>query len=697
MSASFFFWNPGSSLQKSLTGLLRSLLYHVLQSAPDLIPQICPELWGRARSATQDKMDKANFSDKEAREVFLRLVSNAKACEDRCYCFFIDGLDEYEGTHQDDAKFLVDQLLSWTTASANAVKLCVSSREYNLFMNSFPESNRVRLHRLTESDMPHYASDRLGHMKAGMPVGSTYASTFSRPCGHPIGAEGGDRDALVKHIVDNANGIFLWVVLVTKRLRELLENGLGFNELLRELHVLPKELDELFVQLLGSLPKSDRRRAYQIFSIRLTMMDGANSHGGIWPCSFTLLSTAYLDEYSVDPQFAMRESSYPSELDPNDLVIRLDLASKKLSGCPRGLVELVEVIFMQEPVEVLPSQELPRIHTVDFTHRSIAEFLSEREEGRCNLGEFNAVDAASQVVLAEAFACPRLAFQGRSYHAVFPTLTAWRADFGLDSSSHSFLEAMTAAVLRARSKHCEYWFPKPPVRRYPGAKLAHFQANVYKCGSKYRELAFCRKAGPLEAVGATPPVLPIYEAARPENWGFVKWKLRQPSSVCPQISLEILLYCILDIADWDRTVEEEEEVEKVCGVMDILIAKGLAPQTRTSISPVIHHMRPEFHLEGSDVNMEMTVWQHLLILCYLYTAQQLMYRMPRMGRALEKLLRHGADTHFQFSAVRREGWTNDDDLEDDTDDSYQEPYTKAVKTAKQNWASFVLRLVLGKE
>jgi len=50
---------------------------------------------------------------------------------------------------------------------------------------------------------------------------------------------------------------------------------MGFNELLRELHVLSKELNELFAQLLGSLTNYDRRRAYQIFSIRLAMIEDA--------------------------------------------------------------------------------------------------------------------------------------------------------------------------------------------------------------------------------------------------------------------------------------------------------------------------------------------------------------------------------------------------------------------------------------
>lgn len=331
----------------------------------------------------------------------------------------------------------------------------------------------------------------------------------------------------------------------------------------------------------------------------------------------------------MDPQFAMLESSYrpPTELIPDYLVVRLDLASKQLSGYSRGLVEVVS------------RQTFPHIRTVGFTHRSIAEFLSEDERGEemeSLLGEFNAVDAASQLALAEASACPRLAFQERPWHsdAVFPILTAWRARYRLGSSYYVFLEAMAAAVLRARSKHCEDWFPKPHECRSQDATSTHFQTTIQVGIGCSSILASCRKAGPLEAVGATPPLLPIYEAAELGNWGYVKWKLlKQPSNVCPQAGLEILLYSMLGTPYWGS---KAEEVEEVCKVMDILIAKGLTPQTRTNISPVIYQFRSEFHMEDSEVDIEMTIWQYLLILCYFNTIDRRLSRMPRMGRALSK-------------------------------------------------------------
>jgi hypothetical protein len=46
----FFFWNSGTSLQKSQAGLLRSILYHALRQAPNLLPVVLPVQWAKIYS-----------------------------------------------------------------------------------------------------------------------------------------------------------------------------------------------------------------------------------------------------------------------------------------------------------------------------------------------------------------------------------------------------------------------------------------------------------------------------------------------------------------------------------------------------------------------------------------------------------------------------------------------------------------------
>jgi len=173
-------------MQKSRLGLIYSLLYSVLDSHRELIPRILPGLWKIVMSGRSSELPDPKIHHKDVEAGFARLISDPKLYENHSFCFFIDGLDEFEGSYQEDAKLLMQQLCSWTTNAPDNVKLCVSSREYNVFMNAFSDSNRIRLHQLTRLDMMHYVSDKLEHLEHGT-----------------------DKVKITKAIVDNTNGIFL--------------------------------------------------------------------------------------------------------------------------------------------------------------------------------------------------------------------------------------------------------------------------------------------------------------------------------------------------------------------------------------------------------------------------------------------------------------------------------------------------------
>ena len=97
IAAAFFFWRAGSSeLEKSYLGLLRALLYQVLQERPELIELVLPQRWRAVlRSATYTKP----WTKSELMTAF-DLLRQAPETDMR-FCFFIDGLDEFEGDHGD--------------------------------------------------------------------------------------------------------------------------------------------------------------------------------------------------------------------------------------------------------------------------------------------------------------------------------------------------------------------------------------------------------------------------------------------------------------------------------------------------------------------------------------------------------------------------------------------------------------------
>lgn len=92
--ASYFFWNAGTNMQKSQHGLLQTLLYIVLQQWPPLVSQVC-----------QAQLQKAAFSGpiiSWRKAEILNVLNHLRmqTSDSTRLCFFIDGLDEFDGDHR---------------------------------------------------------------------------------------------------------------------------------------------------------------------------------------------------------------------------------------------------------------------------------------------------------------------------------------------------------------------------------------------------------------------------------------------------------------------------------------------------------------------------------------------------------------------------------------------------------------------
>jgi hypothetical protein len=91
--AAFFFWNSGTTDQKSQMGLLRALLYEVLSSHRSLIPVVLPDLWRDEHVCPTEYYRDFQWDIHGMRDAFQLL----RVQDDLRTCLFIDGLDEYEG------------------------------------------------------------------------------------------------------------------------------------------------------------------------------------------------------------------------------------------------------------------------------------------------------------------------------------------------------------------------------------------------------------------------------------------------------------------------------------------------------------------------------------------------------------------------------------------------------------------------
>lgn len=126
--ASFFFWNSGTTEQRSQAGL-RSLLHQVLRDRKRLIPCVLPELWEVEMSDRltyfQKPAELPAWTFKRLKKAFERLATQKLMPVKTC--LFIDGLDEYDGKFPDIIEFCQ------SLATLPNIKLCVSSRPLVVF------------------------------------------------------------------------------------------------------------------------------------------------------------------------------------------------------------------------------------------------------------------------------------------------------------------------------------------------------------------------------------------------------------------------------------------------------------------------------------------------------------------------------------------------------------------------------------
>lgn len=125
----FFLHDRGSSLQKSLNGLLRAMLHQLLSKYRDLILKVLPmfsktkqlgkaTLWSRQQELL-DALNAVISQDIVAGEI----------------CFFIDGLDEYDRDHFRLLSYLI-KLVDPLKQGTLKLKLCISSRPLYIFHDS---------------------------------------------------------------------------------------------------------------------------------------------------------------------------------------------------------------------------------------------------------------------------------------------------------------------------------------------------------------------------------------------------------------------------------------------------------------------------------------------------------------------------------------------------------------------------------
>lgn len=365
--ASFYFWYAGNDLQKSQTGLLRSLLLGVLSRRPDLCVALFPDI-SRSILSGHTQGHALDLTHAELRSGLSRLIHSVP--KDVTLFFFIDGLDEYSGDLNDICD-LFSQI-----ASSPSIKILVSSRPIPVCVEKFLGCPKLRLQDLTWNDINKYTSDYLGsnNVLQGMET-----------------IEPGVTSRLVKEVTLKACGVFLWVVLVVQRLIVGLQNYETIAELEKEIERLPSDLEKLYEHMLGSQSEQHRLLGSKYLQLVLRSMEmSIDLH-------LFQLSFAEQDNYAKP----LRDHIQKLTADAEKWVCKATEGRLRSRCC--GLIETQDAHAGQ----ILTKSD----KKVAFFHRTVVEFLQldniwSKLESLTLKSGFNAERALVSSALAEVKMAP---------------------------------------------------------------------------------------------------------------------------------------------------------------------------------------------------------------------------------------------------------------------------------------------------
>ncbi|KAF2676622.1 hypothetical protein K458DRAFT_410325 [Lentithecium fluviatile CBS 122367] len=328
---SFYFWNSGMELQMSRVGLLRTLLCQVVAQRPDILPVISPKEWEIACLFGRIVADWSRF---DLQQMLFRAVTTLRS--DTKILFFVDGLDEFDGRHEDLISMVQDII-----RDNSHVKVCVASRPWNIFQTAFRQKANLRVEDLTFDDIKNFVRSKFH-------ADTEFESLRRR---YPSFA-----DKLMDNIVVKASGVFLWVDLVVASLLAGMRLGDRIEDFQRRLDELPPDLEKLYEKILHSLDPFYLEHAAQYFSLVETAEK-----------PLTILQFAFADEESPQSAIKMRLGSTSDE----EISLRTEALNRRLNSRCKGFLETDRGLQSIEGNDARHPSQL----TIQYLHRTVRDFI----------------------------------------------------------------------------------------------------------------------------------------------------------------------------------------------------------------------------------------------------------------------------------------------------------------------------------
>lgn len=272
----------------------------------------------------------------------------------------VDGLDECEGS--DDARIaMIENLFKLT--SSGRIKICVSSRPWNVYKDTFDGCPHLRLEDLTRGDIHRYTQLTLTDNSLFMTKQQLYPEILPQ---------------ILSIIVERAHGVFLWVYLVVRELLKALRDGCPIHNVTEVLRSIPLDLDDYSKRMLEQMEPRYRQYASRILQIQLCDLQ-YDSHQADSTAStdtpkqdfpLQLFDLYYLTEKG-EPNFVTRGFEYAhfDQWSETAVLVAFDSLERRLMSRTMGLSEA------SAPSTARPPSRAELV----FLHRTVKDFLHHSE------------------------------------------------------------------------------------------------------------------------------------------------------------------------------------------------------------------------------------------------------------------------------------------------------------------------------
>lgn len=363
-----FFYKPGGGMQNSIEGMLCSLLCQVLD---------CEQSTINSDTLFHAMAKKRSYHDWSRDELSQTLIHLLRPAVNNSFCIFLDGLDEVvEELQHNNMRMLLNEL-----RKLDNVKICASSREEPSLIHYFSGTEKIRMQDLTRKDIKDLIENHLS--KANIPADSC--------------------EKLVKAIVFKADGVFMWVILVLNSVIRGFESDESDDECMKRINAMPSSLHDLYKEMWtrSEVDGIDHTTAILYFDL-IIKRSRLNSEFSL--VNLFELAVMHANEDWLDSFFDSADSEPVAQL-CEKVRNRIKLKCAGLLDCTSdGRYTYARDSTYQSLLVFAKT-------TVDFTHRTVFDFLTDSKEGRQIIAKSSLTDKDCYVQSLKAMMIERRVFQ----------------------------------------------------------------------------------------------------------------------------------------------------------------------------------------------------------------------------------------------------------------------------------------------